>query len=393
MENSLYIKIGPENIRNKIFPVNYTGSTITEVLAGDPCCLTGDTINQYITTGTTYAYSSITQILSGGTNGESLLTGLTIPILLTETTIDSGYFSTFDGNILQKDTMLNFTVSGDTNDQYKIYFYNTSEKELKNYLKFSTYKISWGDGSQIQNVDSSTPFSYSHTYNGSGEYTITLSGQSPWGINLVQKKVYPPFQNIDIPNPNGEAFFIPQGGEWSGTPLSYDYIFSGDSNNNIDDYYSSNYVKLPIIVSGYTKSSLNELQVYGNKDTLIGGKFKLGQVTGATGVGEFIGIGQDGLYTAYTLNDILYYDYFDGTTIFIVNSSGFTENWLTMSGLTKNEALINVIDEPEVQSNVFIERGKNSGVESVVRLGEIDNINELINYGYKFFKINTTSNL
>ena len=85
----------------------------------------------------------------------------------------------------------------------------------------------------------------------------------------------------------------------------------------------------------------------------------------------------------------MYYDYPDGTTIFIVDSSGFTSDWLVLSALTKNEALMNIIDEPEVQSNVFIERGKNSAVENVVRLGEVDNIDELVHYGYKFFKINT----
>ena len=393
MENSLYIKIGPNSITNKIFPVNYSSSTVTQILSGDPCCDSGDTINTYTITGITYVYSSVTQILSGNTGGTSLLTGLTVPILLTENAIDSGYFSTFDGNILQKDTMLNFMVSGDSEDQSKIHFFNTSDKELKNFLQFSTYKIDWGDGSEIQQVNKSAPFDYSHTYNGTGEYTIIMSGQSPWGINLIQKKVYPPFQTLQIENPNGEAFFIPQGGSWSATPFSYNYIFSGDSNTNVEDFYSTNYTEIPIIVTGYTKSSLNELQVYGNKDELIGGKFTLGKVTGATGVGEFLGVGQDGLFTAYTFNDILYYDYSDKTTVFIVDSSGFTSDWIVMSGLTKNEALINIIDEPEVQSNVFIERGKNSGIESVVRLGEIDNINELINYGYKFYKINTTSNL
>ena len=87
-----------------------------------------------------------------------------------------------------------------------------------------------------------------------------------------------------------------------------------------------------------------------------------------------------------------YYDYKDGTTIFIVESSGITSDWLVSSAITKNEALLNIIDAPELQSNVFIERGKISGLESVERLGEVDNIGDLVRYGYKFFKILTTNN-
>ncbi len=35
-------------------------------------------------------YSSMTQVLSGGTNGNSILTGLSVCIMLTESTIDLG---------------------------------------------------------------------------------------------------------------------------------------------------------------------------------------------------------------------------------------------------------------------------------------------------------------
>ena len=125
----------------------------------------------------------------------------------------------------------------------------------------------------------------------------------------------------------------------------------------------------------------------------IGGKFDLGPVTGSSGVvGEYFGEGENGLYTAYTINEMTYYDYKDGTTIFIVESSGITSDWLVSSAITKNEALLNIIDAPELQSNVFIERGKISGLESVERLGEVDNIGDLVRYGYKFFKILTTNN-
>jgi hypothetical protein len=60
---------------------------------------------------------------------------------------------------------------------------------------------------------------------------------------------------------------------------------------------------------------------------------------------------------------------------------------LVCSGITKNEALLNVISPPEIYSGVFIERGKRSALESFQRLGEVDNVGDLVKYGYKFFNI------
>jgi hypothetical protein len=57
------------------------------------------------------------------------------------------------------------------------------------------------------------------------------------------------------------------------------------------------------------------------------------------------------------------------------------------SAITKNEVLLNVIDEPEVQSNIFIERGKLSGLERLERMGEIDSLGDLEKYGYGFFNV------
>ena len=63
-----------------------------------------------------------------------------------------------------------------------------------------------------------------------------------------------------------------------------------------------------------------------------------------------------------------------------------------MQKAPKNEALLNIIDAPELQSNVFIERGKVSAIENIARLGEVDNIGDLVRYGYKFFRILTINN-
>ena len=50
------------------------------------------------------AWTGLTYLLSGGTNGSSVLTGLTIPIMFKQTYKDIGYYSGFDGAIYQRET-------------------------------------------------------------------------------------------------------------------------------------------------------------------------------------------------------------------------------------------------------------------------------------------------
>ena len=58
-----------------------------------------------------------------------------------------------------------------------------------------------------------------------------------------------------------------------------------------------------------------------------------------------------------------------------------------LSAITKNEVLLNVIDQPQVITNVYVERGKYAPLESVMRLGEVDNLGDLEKYGYKFYNV------
>jgi hypothetical protein len=388
---SQHIRISPEVINKDLFIVKYNAGTVFSVIEDDPCCDVSTTTTTSKLTGLTYVYSSMTQLLSGGTNGSSLLTGLTIPIMLTETATDFGYYSVFDGLIEQQDVMNNFLFSGtSTFPFYTINLYNTSRNELKKYLSFSNYQISWGDGS-IEPISPYTPLPYTHTYTSEGQYTISMSGFSPWGSNVIKKIVNIPTTGVTIDNPNGTAFFIPQGGSWSGTPISYDYIFSGDASCDATINGFNNFLSGDLIITGFTKSVLSDIQAYGPKNSpfMFAGKYKLGlPVTGSSGsLGIFYGPSPDG-YTAYTVNNIDYYDYEDGTTIFVV--SGVSSVDYTCSAITKNEALLNVVFEPQVQSDVYIERGKNSGLERILRMGEIDNLGDLEKYGYRFFNIINT---
>jgi hypothetical protein len=381
--------ISPENIKSDLVFAGFSGLTdIFNII--DPCCLVNSpTSVQDI--GETGVYLPMSYLLSGNTGGTSFLTGLSVNIMITETTIDIGYYTPFDGMVLQADVLNNFIATANTLNPYIYVFYNTSDLELIKFLSLVTFTVDWGDGSATQTVLGITPLT--HTYpTGQNEYTITLTANSPWGISKVQKPILTPFTNASIPNPQGSITFFPAGGSWSATPVSYDYIFTGDSNTNINDYYSYNYTTVPFPITGLTESSLNDLAQFGPKTNLVGGKFVLGvQVTGTTGaIGTFYGSDPSNTYTAYTINDVIYHDYED-FTIYFVESYGLVPGEIVMSAITKDEGLLNVIDQGEILTNVFIERGKYTPLENVMRLGEVDNLGDLEKYGYKYFTIEKVS--
>jgi hypothetical protein len=360
MSDLYNIVISPENIKGDLFEVNYRGIEVG-------------------------VYSGMSQVLSAGPNGSSLLTGLTIPILITQTAVDVGYYTPFDGAVLQKDVVANFIFSSTTTSPYVYYVYNTSN-QFQKFLELSVYTVDWGDGSPLQVISTFTPNFLSHTYpTASANYTITLKQTNPWGQTMVKKEISTPFTNIIAPNPNGTAFFIPQGGSWANTPISYNYIFSGDAVNTVAAQTSNNYLTVPFQISGVSKSRLTELQLYGpSQYELFTPVIANGQIWGNIFVTATT-------YTGYTIQGINYYDYIDGTTNFFQDSSGFTNQNLTAEPITKNETLIKAVDQPQIQTDVFVERGKNSAYERVQRLGEVDNIGDMINYGYGFFNVEEKS--
>jgi len=356
MEDLYNIIISPETIKGDLSVVTYSGVSVG-------------------------VYSAMTQVVSSGTDGSSTLTGLTIPILIRQTAVDVGYYSPFDGAVLQKDVVANFIFSSTTSNPYVYNVYNTSS-EFQKFLDLSAYKVDWGDNSPKQTITSYTPDSLSHTYaTAEAQYTIVLEQTNPWGVTKVAKTITTPYENVVINNPNGEAFFIPAGGNWLNTPVSYNYIFSGDAVNEISAQTSNNYVTVPFTISGLTKSRITELALYGTPKYQVGVPvIKNGQIWGAISDMNLI-------FTAYTVQEVNYYDYNDGTTIFFEQSSGFTENNLSQRPITKEEVLLRVIDQPQIQTNVFVERGKNSVYERIQRLGEVDNLGDMINYGYRFFNV------
>ena len=328
--------VSPENVARDLSVVDYEGTPVG-------------------------VYSAMTQVVSSGPNGTSLLTNLSVPILLRQTAVDAGYYSPFDGAVLQKDVVTNFLFSSTTSQPYVWNVYNTSD-QFQKFLDLSAYKVDWGDGSPKQTITTYAPNSITHTYpSATKEYTITLEQTNPWGVTKVSKTINVPFTNVTIYNPNGECFFMPSKGNWVGTPVSYDYIFSGDAVNEVSAQTSNNYVTIPFTVSGITKSRINELALYGSPKFQVGVPvISNGQIWGAIS-------DMNSVFTAYTITEVNYYDYSDGTTIFFQKSSGLTSNNLTSTPITKDEVLLKVVDQAQVQTNVFVERGKNSEYERIMR--------------------------
>jgi hypothetical protein len=384
-DDKYYIKISPEVVEADLVMVPYTGSpTYHTVITGNTtgcCIITGHTHHTVYPTGTTGYYLSMEKVVSSGPNKTSLMTGLTIPILFTQSDYDIGYYSVFDGDLLQTDVVKNFIFSANTNTPNRYYFYNTSDAKFKNYLKLSTFKVDWGDGINTgQTITTLSPNYIYYDYISPGTYTITLTQNNPWGIDTVKKTVVVPYTGVTIQNPNGTAYFTPNTGSWSATPISYDYIFTGDSANTISAQTSDNYVSTPFTLTGYTSSRINELKLYGTV------KYQLNTVV-KDKTNSFFGVitSITPQYTGYTIQDVQYIDFSDGTSVYVLSSSGLTSNWMVQEPIVKDESLLNIVYQPEVQSDIFIERGKNSALERIERLGEVDNIGDLTKYGYGFF--------
>jgi hypothetical protein len=340
-------------------------------------------IHQVTYSGETFGvYSGMTQTLTGGPNGTSLLTGLTVPILLVQNTIDIGYYSVFDGAILQKDVVNNFIFSSTTVNPFTWNVYNTSDIEFNNFLQLSAYSLDWGDGSPVQNINTFTPNSLVHTYPSiPSEYTITLFQNNPWGNTTVSKVIQVPYVDVPNFNPQGTAYFTPNVGAWTATPISYNYIFTGDSKNTVNAQTSNSYVSVPFLITGLTSSRITELAQYGEN------KYQLLVPIQRDGIDYGIITDINLLYTAYTIQDVSYIDYANGTTIYSIYSSGLSADWMVAEPLVKDELLLGVSDQVEIQSDIFIERGKNSAYERVQRIGEVDNLGDLIKYGYRFFNV------
>ena len=79
--------------------------------------------------------------------------------------------------------------------------------------------------------------------------------------------------------------------------------------------------------------------------------------------------------------------YYIPTTEMYYNSEGFNKTNIHLSADTKENYLFGITSTPTVFSDLVIERGRTSVIQSHMQLSEIRNMAELINYGNGFYNL------
>lgn len=290
-------------------------------------------------------------------------TGLTfqIPIFLESSVDEMGVMVGFDGDIRQLEEYCNFTY---TQTGSTIQVYNTVH--IENFKKYydAVFTINWGDGttSLLPVHTGNMLTSATKTYSSNGKYTISITLDSPWNKQKLDKIVTIP-KDTTIINPFGtfSGFTIPY---TNISGVTQDYINDLDY-TNVTGNTTFTYVSIG-------KSRIIEKKLYG-VDGYVG-------VTSGTTI--------DGLtYYDYTIDGLSYRDYSDGYTMITGTTTGYTREEVFNRMLTRDEHFLGFIDEPTIYSDIFVERGKQSVLENNLRLGEIDNVGELDVYGNGYFNI------
>lgn len=308
-----------------------------------------------------------------GTTGNTITYQL--PIYLETNAHEMGIMVGFDGNINQMEQVCNFSYTGTGNT---ITIYNTLESNNITSFIGAEFRINWGDGS-YDTLTIPEPYanvlpSITHVYSHTGTTIIELTVETPWKVQKISKNVVLPFvSSYDWPTDFGTiGISIPYESDLD--PIEMDYLM---------DYRTltgeTNVTNISFLAIG--KSRLNELKTYGTGNTYINGH-NVG--TGRTDNGE--------IYMGYSIDGLYYMDFEDGYTHITGSTSGTTEfvygsNVIYDGMITRNEHLIGFIDEPQIYSDIFVERGKMGIMEMNLRLSEVDNVGELDIYGNGFFNV------
>jgi hypothetical protein len=356
-----------------------TGSNLNNVPSGSIYWKEVEQVAINNTKGKYYKWNGNSWVLYTGPLGYDQV----IPIVLESNADEMGVMSSFDGNMEQVEQLVNFTykVSGSV-----VTVYNTVNPDKLRKIVDQKYTIKWGDTtSGSLDVNGGTLYSNfptaSRTYSTTGSYTLTLSLDSPWSKEKINK-------NITIPNTG--SIVENDLGTFSGFTIPYTNI-----TGSLDYINESKF-------SGFTGSAILKYMAIGGSK--IGELRKYGQTTLSTSsyvTGTFSG----SLYTGYTLEtgalivsnslvtgsvptgSLWYMDFADGYTMITGKTSNFTKEEVINNVITRNEHFIGFIDDPSVYSDIFVERGRQGILEPNLRLGEIDNMKELDVYGNGYFKV------
>ena len=92
-------------------------------------------------------------------------------------------------------------------------------------------------------------------------------------------------------------------------------------------------------------------------------------------------------YTGYSINSLYYMDYEDGYTHITGTTASYQNEEVYQGMVTRNEHLLGFVDEPQIFSDIFVERGKQGIMERNLRLGEMDSVGEISVYGSGYFNV------
>jgi len=183
----------------------------------------------------------------------------------------------------------------------------------------------------------------------------------------------------------------------------------------VDDYYKYGNLR----ITGATDSKIEDVRTYSALNP-----YRLGFNTATNtytnyqneviqGVDRVKEIGEPSIYVFDTPNDtnlgtptqvsgLQYLDYTGITRVVEIDGvendvpltqvkyigEGWNQTNTSLSALTKEEYLFGIISRPEVESDVFIDRGSISVMDYHLKLSEIKNIGQLTRYGNGFYRVN-----
>lgn len=182
--------------------------------------------------------------------------------------------------------------------------------------------------------------------------------------------------------------------------LDFKDKFTRVDNTTLSSWYDSQHT----IVSGTTSSSLVELKSYNvitpyivdfdieavnyinYNNQPISGRSRVtniieNRVTYVFDANNDLNIG-----TEQQTTGIRYIDTSEDTFFFFENE-GFNATNSSLEAIYKDDYLIGITDTLETKSDVFIDRGAISVSEMILRMSEINNLNQLEKYGNGFFNL------
>lgn len=290
-----------------------------------------------------------------------------IPLFLESNVDEMGIMVGFDGMIDNVEFLAEIV------DSNTVRLHTTFVPEKFYKVIQQNYTINWGDGNISGiTINNNIVTGFTHTYLNDGVYDITFKLETEWDNFKTTKRITVPLDELaSIENDIGSftTLEIPSYVHMTGQTQNY--------NNDLDFTNTTGYTTFTYL--GIGGSKLHELKKYG-KDEYNN------TTNGSDENGSYIGYS-----FTYTNDDntmvLTYRDYENGTTLITGSTSGFTKEEIFNTMITRNEHFLGFVDEPQIYSDVFVERGKQGVMEKNFRLGEIDNIGELEIYGNGYFNI------